>query len=355
MADLGQRTEQPTQRRLDRARREGNFPSSREFIASIQFLGCTAATIWFGGAYLLRLGHLMRTLLRLSLAAADLTAARAVNITQSVIAPELFRLALAGGAVLTMVVIAQLASTRMGISFQKLAPDPQRLNPFKRLASLPSQNVFLLGQSILLLAVVGLAVYREVSENIHPFLELPWLAPRVAAARVAGVVGTLLWRATGMFLVIGVIDLLWNRRRYTRQLRMTKQEVREEVKEQESSPQVKMRIRRIQRDLARRQMMKEIPKATAVIVNPTHYAVAIRYSMDAPGAPRVIAKGKNYLAMRIRQRAVEHQIPIVENPPLARALYTSVEVGQEIPSHLYRAVAEILAYIYRLLNGRLHT
>jgi flagellar biosynthetic protein FlhB len=134
---------------------------------------------------------------------------------------------------------------------------------------------------------------------------------------------------------------------------MTKQEVREEVKEQESSPQVKMRIRRIQRDLARRQMMKELPKATAVIVNPTHYSVAIRYSIETPGAPRIVAKGKNYLAKRIRQLALEHQVPIVENPPLARALYTSVEVGQEIPSHLYRAVAEILAYIYKLMNGRL--
>ena len=107
------------------------------------------------------------------------------------------------------------------------------------------------------------------------------------------------------------------------------------------------------RDLARRKMMQEVPKATAVIVNPEHYAVAIRYSLHSASAPLVVAKGKNYLAQRIRQKAIEHLVPIVENPPLARALYTSVEVGQEIPSHLYRAVAEILAYIYKLMNGRL--
>jgi flagellar biosynthetic protein FlhB len=109
--------------------------------------------------------------------------------------------------------------------------------------------------------------------------------------------------------------------------------------------------------MARRKMMQAIPTATAVIVNPTHYAVAIHYSMQGAegtaSAPRVVAKGKNYLAGRIRQKAIEHQVPIVENPPLARALYTSVEVGQEIPGHLYRAVAEILAYIYKLMNGRL--
>jgi flagellar biosynthetic protein FlhB len=353
MAD-GQRTEQPTQRRLDRARREGNFPSSREFVASIHFLGFAGVVSWFGGAFVIRVARLMRTLLALAFAA-DLTAVRAVSIAQQVVAPEFFRLALSGGVVLLVVVLTQLATTRMGISFQKLAPDPQRLNPFKRLASLPSQNAFLVAQAILLLAVVGIAVYREVSENLKPFLELPWLSPRTAVMRVGGAIGTLLWRAAGVFLLVGVVDLLWNRRQYTKRLRMTKQEVREEVKEQESSPHVKMRIRRIQRDLALRQMMKEIPKSTAVIVNPTHYAVAIKYSTDAPGAPRVIAKGKNYLAMRIRQRALEHQVPIVENPPLARALYTSVEVGQEIPSHLYRAVAEILAYIYKLMNGRLPT
>lgn len=162
-----------------------------------------------------------------------------------------------------------------------------------------------------------------------------------------------MWRAAAVFLLAGVTDLIWQRHRYTKQLNMTKQEIREEHKEQESSPHVKARIRRIQRDLSRRKMMQEIPHATAVVVNPTHYAVAIRYSVDSGAAPKVIAKGKNYLAQRIRQKAIEHQVPIVENPPLARALYASAEVGQEIPTHLYRAVAEILAYIYKLMNGKL--
>ena len=133
---------------------------------------------------------------------------------------------------------------------------------------------------------------------------------------------------------------------------MSKQEVREESKEQQGDPQVKMRIRRLQRDLARRRMMKEVPAATAVIVNPTHYAVAIRYSIESAAAPKVVAKGKNYVARRIRKLAVEHQVPIVENPPLAQALYKSVDVGQEIPEQFYSAVAEILAYVYEL-SGKL--
>ena len=121
----------------------------------------------------------------------------------------------------------------------------------------------------------------------------------------------------------------------------------------EGNPQMKMRIRRLQRDLLRRQMMRQVKTATAVIVNPTHFAVAIRYQSEQMAAPKVVAKGRNYLARRIRAVAVEYQIPLVENPPLAQALYKAVDVGQEIPAHLYRAVAEVLAYILRLMNGRL--
>jgi flagellar biosynthetic protein FlhB len=125
------------------------------------------------------------------------------------------------------------------------------------------------------------------------------------------------------------------------------------MRDAEGNPQMKQRVRRIQRDRARKQMMKQVPTATAVIVNPTHFAVAIRYRMESQAAPMVVAKGKNYLALRIKQKAIENQVPIIENPWLAQALYASAEVGQEIPPQLYRAVAEILAYIYKLMNGRL--
>lgn len=351
MADP-QRTEKPTKRRLDKAREEGDFPSSREFVTAVQFLGFVTLAALFAGTFLRGIEALMRKLLTLAFSF-NFTVNGITTIARQVVAPQLTPLMI-GGAILTAITAAaQLSTTRLGISMKKLTPDFQRLNPAKRLASLPSQNLFMTGQAVVLLVLVGFVVYYEVAENLDSFLELPWLAPRSSAARIGGVLETLLWRAAALFLLAGVTDLIWQRRRYTKQLSMTKQEIREENKEQESSPHVKARIRRIQRDLSRRKMMKEIPTATAVIVNPTHYAVAIRYSVDAPGAPKVVAKGKNYLAQRIRQRAIEHQVPIVENPPLARALYSSVEVGQEIPSHLYRAVAEILAYIYKLMNGKL--
>lgn len=163
---------------------------------------------------------------------------------------------------------------------------------------------------------------------------------------------SLLWKAAAVFVLFGAIDMFRQHRRYIKDLRMSKQEIRDEAKEVEGNPQIKARIRRLQRDARRRRMMQEVPTATAVVVNPTHYAVALKYDLDSMAAPRVVAKGKNYLALRIREKAIANEVPIVENPPLAQALYKSVEVGQEIPPHLYRAVAEILAYIYRLMNGR---
>jgi flagellar biosynthesis protein FlhB len=352
MADSGQRTEKPTPQRLKRARKEGNFPASREFISAVQFLGFVALAVAFSGGWLIRTARITRSLLARAFST-EVTPAELVALTRNVIVPELAPLIAAGGALVVLVVLVQLGTTGMGISLSKLTPDIKRLNFLKRFSSLPGQNLPLFLQALMLLPVVGLVVYYEVAENLDSILELAWMGTPAAVARVAGTLENLLWRAAALFVVVGVGDLLWQRHRYTKQLRMSKQEVREEAKEQEGNPHIKMRIRRLQRDLVRRQMMKEIPKATAVIVNPTHFAVAIRYSLDSTAAPKVVAKGKNYLAARIRQKAIEHQVPIVENPPLAQALYKSVEVGQEIPAHLYRAVAEILAYIYRLMNGKL--
>jgi flagellar biosynthetic protein FlhB len=352
MAASGQRTEQPTQRRRERARREGHFPASKEFVSSVQFLACLALAAGFAGTWFLRLLRVTRVLLGHAFST-ELTPGALVSLTHQFLLPVLTPLLLGGGALIFIVILVQLATTRFGISVAKLAPDFKRLDFVSRIQNLPGQNLPLFLQALILLPLIGAVVYYEIAENLNQFLALPWMSTPAGLLRVMGSLNTLLWRAGALFLLVGLIDLFWQHHRYTKQLRMTKQEVREEAKEQQGNPQIKMRIRRIQRDLARRQMMKEIPKATAVVVNPTHYAVAIRYSLESGAAPKVIAKGKNYLAQRIRQRAVEHQIAIVENPPLARALYQSAEVGQEIPANLYRAVAEILAYIYRLMNGRL--
>ena len=207
-------------------------------------------------------------------------------------------------------------------------------------------------QAALMLIVFGSTIYLIAKQNAEIFLALPFASLEIGLQKVGTAIKDLLWKAAAVFVVFGLVDLFRQQRRFTKDLRMTKQEVKQENKDPEANPQVKGKIRRLRRDMARRRMMAEVKTATAVIVNPTHYAVALRYGFDSPSTPVVVAKGKNYLALRIREIAREHGVPLVENPLLAQALYKSVDVGREIPPHLYRAVAEVLAYIYKLTKAR---
>ena len=347
-----QKTEQPTQRRLNKAREEGRFPVSREFVASIQFLVLLWMLTAFGRQWFDNLRESTRLMLRTAYRP-ELTPESVVRDVWMLVLTDLSDPAIVGAALLAVTVAMQLFSTGLGVSLKKLSPSVARLNPLAKLKELPRQNAPVLLQSVILLPLFGWAVYALGKENWEIFLRFPMTGIESAAQQTFGVLETLLWRAGGLFLVFGLVDLFRQRKRYQTDLRMTKQEIRDEYKESEGNPQIKQRVRRLQRDLARRNMMKEIPTATAVIVNPTHYAVAIRYSLESAGAPVVVAKGKNYLALRIKAKAIENQVPIVENQPLAQALYKAADIGQEIPTHLYRAVAEVLAYIFKLMNGRL--
>jgi flagellar biosynthetic protein FlhB len=259
----------------------------------------------------------------------------------------------AGAALLAVSLGAQLATTRLGVSLKGLTPNFKRLNFLTKLRELPRQNIPALVQAVVLLPLFSAAVYGIVKENWEALIAMPLQAVEQSSRQMAVSTQDLIWKGAMLFVVMGAIDFVRQNRRYMADLRMSKQELREEAKEMEGNPQVRARVRQLRREWLRRRMMSQVPTATAVIVNPTHYAVAIRYAIDSMTAPTVVAKGKNYLALRIRKKAVEHQIPIIENPPLAQALYKSVDVGQEVPAHLYRAVAEILAYIYRIMGGRL--
>jgi flagellar biosynthetic protein FlhB len=283
----------------------------------------------------------------------ELTPAELSRLASRIVLHDLAPLGMFSGALLVVTLASHLAVTGGGVSAKGLAPQFGRLSPLAKLKGLPRQNLPIFFQALVLLPVFGAAVWGVVKDNLDALGAMPLESVQAGAHTAAASLESLIWKAVFVFLVLGAFDYWRQRRRYMADLRMTKQEVRDEMKELEGNPQVKARIRRLQRDLLRRRMMHQVPTATAVIVNPTHFAVAIRYSMETMAAPVVVAKGKNYLAQRIRQVAVLHQIPIVENPPLAQALYKSAEVGQEIPAHLYRAVAEILAYIYRLMGGRL--
>lgn len=350
MADQ-EKTEQPTQRRLKKAREEGNFPTARVFVSALQFLVFVALLHSWGPGWIQSMRASMASLLQHALDP-RLNTSEIVALGIDLVRHLLIPLATLGATMIAITLSIQFGVTRMGLSVKKLAPDINRLNPLSRLRELPKQNLPSLVQAVIMIPAFGAAVYYLVADNFASYLSLPLRSVTDGAALVAASIQALLWKASLVFIIFGSVDLLRQKRRYQSDLKMSKQDIRDEFKEIEGNPLMKQRIRRIRRDMARRRMMHEIPTATAVIVNPTHYAVALKYSMDSKGAPKVVAKGKNYLALRIRQKAVENQVPLIENPPLAQALYKSVDVGQEIPAQFYRAVAEVLAYIFKLMNGR---
>ncbi|MDQ2832613.1 MAG: EscU/YscU/HrcU family type III secretion system export apparatus switch protein [Acidobacteriota bacterium] len=350
MAD-SEKSEKPSQRRLLKAREQGNFASSRQFISGTQFLVFVVLLRVFGDKWLASLRLVMSATLKQAFGP-ELTLNDWLVILRDLSMRVGAPILLGGGALALLTVALQLGLTQMGFSFQKLAPDFKRLSPAGRLKQITRNNIPSFFQALILLPVAGYVVYAIAYEHLDQILMLPLKSLEAGKNDVMSSLATLLWRAAGVFFLFGCVDLFREKRHHTNDLKMSKQELKDEHKEAEGSPQTKMRVRRIQRDLARKRMMQQVPKATAVIVNPTHYAVALRYEPETMVAPIIVAKGKNYLALRIRQKALEHQIPLIENPPLARGLYKAVDVGQEIPPHLYKAVAEILAYIFKLMHRR---
>lgn len=345
MAD--QRTEKPTKKRLLKAREEGTVPQARHFIAGVQFCIFVTLLNTKGGAWL---NHSVQTF-RAEVSRAcstEMTPAELMHLGSELLTACLLPMLTVGAGFIAVGLALQLAVTRFGFAPAKLVPDLQRLNPLRRIKTLPRQNLSAFIQSIILLPVFAAAIWAVVSGQAETFMALPLASVRMGLFTIASQMRGLLWKAAGLFLVFGLVELLRETRYNSGQLKMTKQEVKDELKQTDGHPQIKARIRAIRRNQARKRMMKAVPTATAVIVNPTHYAVALKYEPLVMAAPLVVAKGKNYLALRIRKLALDNEVPLIENPPLAQALYKSVDVGQEIPTHLYRAIAEILAYIFKL-------
>lgn len=353
MAD--DRSEKPSLRRLLKAREQGRFITSRELVAATQFTAAVYLLTRYAPAWFLHFRHRWADLTSgaFQWAHRDLSLNEAGLVWRQILWQDLFPLWTASLVVAAVALATQMLVTEFGWSTANLAPSFARLNPAGRLKELPANGLRQAALSLLLLGIfLGLG-YSMLGHNALVFLALGRTGTAPAFVYLAGSLGAILEKAAYVFLLLGLADYARQRLKYTKELSMTKQELRDEHKESDGNPQIKQRIRRLQRQYSRRRMMADVEKATAVIVNPTHYAVAIRYDLAAGVAPKVVAKGKNYLALRIRERAIRHNVPLVENPPLARTIYDSVAVGQEIPAHLYRAVAEVLAYIYRLLGNRL--
>ncbi len=343
-----ERTEPASPQRLKQAREDGQVARSQE-LNTFALLATVGVSIWvLGGQLLSGLTGLMRSGLTLS-AEDGFRADQMVRLLGRHGSTGFMAIAPVLAAALLAALVAPLLLNGWLFALKPLRPDFSRLNPltgFGRIFS--AHGLVELVKALSKVFVVGGIATLVIWESLDAVLSLSQETTAGAATHAARLVGwTLILMVVGTAL-IAAIDVpyqLWN---HQRKLRMSRAELKREAKESEGDPQIKARIRSLQREAARKRMMAEVPKADVVITNPTHYSVALSYKENAARAPRIVAKGRDLTAVRIRELAREHRIPVVEAPPLARALYRHVDLDDEIPEALYTAVAEVLAYVFQL-------
>jgi flagellar biosynthesis protein FlhB len=349
--DLGERTEEATPKRRQEAREEGNVARSPDLTGALLLLVATVA-VWAASMPMLTRG--------------------AVVLEQSLIgglgdflsiehAPEMGKTLAAFAITITLPVmlaawaagyLANLLQIGWLLTPKAARPKLSKINPlngFKRIFGL-SGLVKVTLDSLKVFIVLGVAT-MTAWQHSHRILVMPYLDLLPAVAQVGQLMLDLALRVLAVLLLLGVLDFLYQKWKHARDLRMTKQQVKDELKQTEGDPEVRKRRLRMQQQIANQRIAAAVPKADVIVTNPEHVAVALQYDGGRMSAPKVIAKGAEYLAQRIRQIALRHGIPIVQRPPLARALYKDVPVGREVPPQFYQAVAEILAYVYRL-SGR---
>ncbi len=347
-----ERTEKPTAKRLEQAREEGHVPRSTELNAAAVLLVTAGGLHFLGGS----IGAMLLGIMRSGMSFGPVQATDPGLALSAVSAEMLHALIVCApvlGLTLVAALVAPMALGGWNLSLGALVPDFTRLDPIEGFGRFFSaRGAVELGKAFgkfLVVAIVAIAVLHKESSHILALGTMPLHAGIAQAADLTS--DALLAVSAGLGL-IAAVDVPWQLYQYSQQLSMSREEIRQELKESEGAPEVRGRIRRVQREIARRRMMHEVPKADVVVVNPTHFAVALRYDEGRMRAPLVVAKGTDLVAARIREIATSHAVPIFEAPPLARALYHSVEIGGEIPATLYVAVAQVLTYIYQLKAAR---
>jgi flagellar biosynthesis protein FlhB len=343
-----QGTQESTARHTERAREAGQVPRSRDFSAAAVLLA-TALALRFLGPYLVaNLQALLADGLSIP-PPRTLDDSQVLAALASAAGHALLVCAPVWGVTLLAAFAAPLAVGGWNFTLQSLSPDFNRLNPaagFARMFTVRGAVELL--KALLKFLLVALVAGALLWQRAPVLASLGALRPERALRSSAELIGNTFVILTVTVALLAAADVPWQLWQYARRMRMTRTEVREEMRETEGSPEMKSRVRSIQRELARRRMMADVPKADVVVVNPTHYAVALRYVEERMRAPVVVAKGLDLVAARIRAVAEEHHVPIFEAPPLARALHRHVELGAEIPSALYVAVAQVLTYLAQL-------
>ena len=350
-----EKTEEPSLKRLQDAREKGNVPRSRELATVAVFGAGVASLLAMGGSVTVQAKDWMRGALSPDIALLE-SPQDMFGYTGDVLLGFLWILAPLMLATLLACFIAPAVMGGFNFATKGLVPDLKKLDPMAGLKRIYGpEGLAELLKSILRVLLVGGAATLFLWPAM-PRLRAMLHQPLEQAA--AGGMKFAMWMlmaTTAAMLLVALVDAPYQKWNWRRKLMMTRQELREEMKESEGRPEVKGRIRQLQHEMSQRRMMEALPTADVVVVNPTHYAVALKYDGDAMRAPRVIAKGVDEMALRIREVAGQHRITLVEAPPLARVLYREADIGQEIPVKLYAAVAQVLSYVYQLRTWRAGT
>lgn len=345
--EQGERTEQATAKRREDFRKKGQVAQSKEVHTAALLTFSLLLWVFYAPLFWKKLQYLVIELL-------EKTAYFQVT-PQSVMQLALFiagKVSLLMLPILLMVLIVGFLSSyaQIGLllSAKPLEPDLKRLNPITGAARFFSKRSMVeVVKSLLKVLLIGFVAYGVIRGEFEDNLQLVDMAPVETVNFIGRVALSILLKTCGILIVLGILDFLFVRWELEQKMKMTKQEQKEEFKESEGDPQLKSHIRSLQSQMARKRMMAEVPKADVVITNPTHISIALAYRRGEMDAPQVVAKGADQVAMRIRELAREHAVPLVENKPVARALY-KVELGAAIPEEFFKAVAEILAYVYSL-------
>lgn len=353
----GEKTEQPTQKKKDDTRKDGKVAKSKEMSSGVQLIALfLILKFWIGsmGTNFMELfGDIYdRMSVYTTYWGGSIVSTDYRILLNNVILKILIQLLPFFIAGLVLSIVVNMMQFKFKVSTKPLKPKFSKLNPvsgMKRLFSM--EKLIELLKSIAKIAIIMWVVYSTVKDDwvyLMKFYEMPL---NQAIQLVGDVVINLGLKISLVFMIVAFADLFYQRYKFNEDIKMTKQEVKDEYKNAEGDPQIKSKQRQKMRQASQRRMMQNVPKADVVITNPTHFAVAIRYDASEAPAPRVLAKGADYLAQRIKDIARENNVEIVENKPLARMLYANVEVGQEVPPELYQAVAEVLAMVYKM-QGR---
>ena len=351
--DSGQeKTEEPTSKRLADARKKGQIPRSRELNTAVVLI-TGSLTVWLLGSYF---GQRLLTMMRKAFSIEREVIFSPNGVATQFEAALWDMLTLLAPFLAIMLCAALLAPILLGgwaVSWESVAPKLNKLDPIQGLARMFSlRSLVELLKSLLKFSLIFLVSWLLYWVFIDEFLRLSGMPLDVALSRSLSLIGLCFFLLSVSLLVIAAIDVPYQLWDHQRKLKMSLQEIKDEMKETEGSPEIKARIRRVQMEMAQRRMMEQVPKADVVVTNPDHYAVALRYDPNQSGAPRVVAKGTDALAARIRRAALDAGIPLLAAPPLARALYYSTPLDREIPQGLYLAVAQVLVYVYQLKSAR---